>query len=182
MGMSKRLVAKLDLTLDELLRYDFGIGILGGIGGIILAVSYPKTLHSTAPIVIGLVGVVIGAAIAGMAVIAALMDGVFIRKVHAIGRRTSRYVAPFAFTALLGVCAALVLLVLVSLPTHAFEWLRITVGGLAGLFAVWTVASVLPLLSLTMDFVELKGDAANVPDSSVADGNVHQMPDRTGSG
>jgi hypothetical protein len=182
--MAERLIEKLDLKLHEVLKYDLGIGVLGGVGALWLAFESPKTLTTAAAPALGVVGVVIGAVVAGMAVIAAFMDGVFLRKIHRIGHRAGRYVAPFASTAMIGVAAAIALIVLIALPSHPPKWLFVTTAGLSGLLTVWTVASVWPLLSMTLDFVGLKSDAADVPDTVVNDdATVHHLPSRsTGDG
>jgi hypothetical protein len=182
--MAGRLIEKLDFKLHEVLGYDLGIGVLGGVGALWLAFESPRSLTTAAAPAIGVVGVVIGAVVGGMAVIAAFMDGVFLRKIHRIGHRADRYITPFAFTAMIGVTAAMALIVLIALPGHAPKWLFVTVAGLSGLFTFWTVASVWQLLSMTLDFVGLKSDAADVPDTVVNDeATVHQLPSRsTGEG
>jgi hypothetical protein len=179
--MSKRLVAKLDHSLDEVLNYDLWLGLLGLAGGIWLALESPKTLANALPVAIGVVGVVIGTVIAGVAVIAAFLDATFIRKLRLIDKKPERYVTPFAFTAALGVVSALALLLLSGLPPSAPTWLLATTAAVAGLFTVWTIASLLPLLSVLLDFVGLKGDAADVPDEAVADdANVRQLKGKVG--
>jgi cytochrome bd-type quinol oxidase subunit 2 len=159
-----RLIFKLELDLDEVLRPDFLVGLLGLAGSLWLAFANPESLHRAAPAAIGIVGVVIGAVIAGMAVVASFMDTTFLRKIHLINERAKRYVAPFAATAAIGVCAGLSLIVFVALPESAPHWFFRTMAGISGFFTFWTIASVWPLLSLALDFVELKSDAAKVPD------------------
>ena len=164
MGMKKGLASKLDITLSEILSYDLLLGVCGGAGGIYLAFHSPSSLHNVEGVAVGVVGVVIGTVVAGIAVIAAFLDTQFLRKIHQIGKRAERYVSPFAFTAAIGVISSLFLVFSIALPPHAPKWLMVTSAGASGLFTVWTLASFIPLLSNLMDFVGLKGDAAEVPD------------------
>lgn len=173
---STRLISKLEITIDEVLRPDFVIALLGLAGSLWLAFERPASLHRVAPAALGVVGVVIGAVIAGMAVIASFMDTNFLRKIHLINKRAKRYVAPFAATAAIGVCAGLSLLVFIALPTSAPHWLFRTMAGVSGFFTFWTISSVWPLLSLALDFVELKSDAAEVPDELLEANTDIQVP------
>jgi hypothetical protein len=155
----------LDFRLfSELLKYDLYIAIAGGVGGTVAAVKSITPLPLLISVAAGLVGVIIGAVIAGVAVLAAFMDQVFLRKLKAINREPVRYLAPFIFTAVLGVVASLALLIFAAMPSDAPGWLRGVAGCLAGLFVTWTIASLLPDLKMLVDFVGLKMDATEVPD------------------
>lgn len=176
--MHDRLISKLDHGLGEIFKYDLYLGCAGAVGAIYLSLHDPKMIGALVPVAMGIVGVVIGAVIAGMAVVAAFMDGIFLRKLHKIGKGARRYVTPFAITAALGVLAALILLVARVTVAMGPEWLRVGSAGFAGLFGVWTIASVLPLLSLAIDFVDLKNDASKVPDDVIQDDNVHPIQPR----
>jgi hypothetical protein len=150
--------------VDEVLRYDFLVGILGGGGGVWLAVGSPATLSHVLPVAATIVGIVIGAVLAGTAILAAFLDQAFLRKLRAINREPVRYLAPFLFTATLGVFAALLLLVMVALPKSTPAWLLATGGGFTGLFVFWTLASVLANLNVLVEFVGLQYDASEVPE------------------
>lgn len=155
----------LDFRLfSELLRYDLYIALVGGAGGVVAEVKSITALPLLISLAAGLVGVIIGAVIAGVAVLAAFMDQVFLRKLKAINREPVRYLAPFIFTAVLGVIAALAVLVVAAVPSEAPGWLRGIAGGLAGFFVTWTITSLLPDLKMLVDFVGLKMDATDVPD------------------
>ena len=78
---------------------------------------------------------------------AAFFDRAFLRKLPAIGRDPVSYLAPFLFTATIGVFAMLGLLVLAALPSAAPAAALGPVAGVTGLFAVWTLVSLLPCLS-----------------------------------
>jgi hypothetical protein len=154
----------LDFRLSEILRYDFYIALVGLVGGILAEVESIASLPLLIAVAAGLVGVIIGAVIAGVAVLAAFMDQVFLRKLKAINKEPIRYLAPFIFTAVLGVIAALAVLAVSAVPTDAPGWLRGTAGGLAGFLVTWTITSLLPDLKMLVDFVGLKMDATDVPD------------------
>jgi hypothetical protein len=49
-------------------------------------------------------------------------------------------------------------------------------AGVSGFFTFWTISSVWPLLSLALDFVELKSDAAEVPDELLEANTDIQVP------
>jgi hypothetical protein len=153
-----------NFTMREVLRYDFFLALLGGSGGAWLALSSPQTLAKEIPLAATVVGIVVGAVVAGMAVLAVFLDQAFLRKLRAIGREPVRYIGPFLFTAALGVVASLLLLLLTGLPATTPEWLLALVSGLAGFTVTWTLASVLPNLSLLVQFIGLQFDAADIPD------------------
>lgn len=168
--MAKGMIEKLDLRLHEVLHYDILFGVAGGVGALWLSWESPATLVRAAPDVLSVVAVVIGAVIAGTAVIAAFMDAVFLRKIHLIGQRAKRYVVPFVATAAIGVGAGIFMIFFIALPPSAPHWLFRTLGGISGFFALWTISSVWPLLRFTLEFVDLKSDAADVPDDVVVSG------------
>jgi hypothetical protein len=165
-GSPSSLADALDFRLSEVLRYDLYVGLLGGVGAAVLAVARPEVITSLVGIAAALVGVVIGAVVAGVAMLAAFMDQSFLRKLRAINRDPVRYMAPFLFTAVLGVGASLCLLVLRSLPSRP-EWLLSTAAFITGTLVVWTLVSVIPNLGMLVQFVGLKVDATSIPDDAV---------------
>jgi NAD/NADP transhydrogenase beta subunit len=98
----------LDFRLfSEVLKYDLYIALAGLVGGVLAEVKSITALPLLIAVAAGLVGVIIGAVIAGVAVLAAFMDQSFLRKLKAINREPVRYLAPFIFTAVIGVIASL---------------------------------------------------------------------------
>lgn len=154
----------LDFTLSEVLHADFFLGLVGGGGAIAVALIAPDALLRSVAVASGLVGVIIGAVIAGVAVQTAFMDQAFLRKLQAIKREPVRYVAPFLFTATIGVFAMLGLIVISMLSAKSPEVLIATIGGITGFFTVWTIMSLLYCLSTLIQFIGLKMDAVDVPD------------------
>lgn len=169
MGRERSLLRALTITIPELIRFDLLVGLAGGAGGIWLALESPQTVERTSMIASQLIGVIVGAVIAGVAVIAAFMDQPFLRKLKLIERRPQHYLEPFVVTAVLGVWAFLFLIALGAIPDSAPTWLRGGVAGVAGLFTTWSIMSLLPCLKLLLDFVGLKDDAAGVSDSMITD-------------
>lgn len=161
----RTLAAALDFRLSEILKYDLFIGIAGGAGAGWLATSHPEKLKDILPLAAGLVGVVIGAVIAGVAILAAFLDQPFLRKLRAINKEPVRYMRPFLFTAVLGVMASLFLLVLVALPPKP-QWLVASIAGLTGTAVVWTLASVIQDMKILVQFVGLQFDASEIPDDA----------------
>lgn len=152
------------MSVGELLQIDFWIGLVGAGGGLYLGINHPTQLIGAVSVAAGVVGVIIGAVIAGVAVQAAFMDQSFLRKLRAIGRDPVDYLSPFLFTTVTGVFALLLLLILSAMtPTANVASLAI-VGTLVGWLSSWTVASLLPGMATLVQFVGLRQDAIDIPD------------------
>lgn len=159
----RNLLPALDFKLSELLRIDLALGIAGAAGGLVLALRAPERVSGILPMSQGLVGVVLGAVVAGVSIQVAFFDASFLRKLRAIHRDPIQYLAPFLFTVVLGVVAMLWLLVVAALtPTGPVFVTMVTIGSL---MTVWTIASLLPGLDTLVQFVGLKMDALDVPDT-----------------
>src|SRR5439155_5252210 len=78
-----------------ILRYDFIVGLGGGVGGLVLALKAPDRTHDAILLVGAVVGVVIGAVIAGVAVLTAFFNEPFLRKLRASGHEPVRFMRPF---------------------------------------------------------------------------------------
>lgn len=152
------------LSLADVFQADLFLGIAGGVGGLILGLNYPDRLTGAVSIAAGVVGVVIGAVIAGVAIQSAFLDQSFLRKLRAINSDPVDYLTPFLFTTTIGVFALLGLLVLAVLPVTAPTWALATLGTWVGLFSCWSVASLLPGMGTLIQFVGLRQDAIDVPD------------------
>jgi hypothetical protein len=148
----------------EILQPDLYIGMAGGLAGVAIGIIDPAALLRADGAAAVLLGVIIGAVVAGVAILAAFMDQSFLRKLAAINRNPVRYLAPFLFTAVLGVFASLSLIVLSVLSDHSAHSIIAIVGVLASFLTVWTIASLLPCLSTMVQFMGLKIDALDVPE------------------
>jgi hypothetical protein len=148
----------------EFFQLDLYLGIAGGSGSLILGILAPDAVLRSVPVVAVLLGVVIGAVIAGVAILAAFMDQAFLRKLTAIDRQPVRYLGPFLFTAVLGVFAMIFLIVLSTLSSGSPKILLDILGCISGFLSIWAIASLLPCLSMLVQFMGLKTDALGVPD------------------
>lgn len=163
-GIQRHLWRALDLKLSELLQIDFLLGLAGAAGAVTLALETPAALLRAVTVGGSIVGVIVGAVIAGVAVQAAFLDQAFLRKLRAINREPVAYLAPFLFTAVLGVIAMLAIVSLSTLSTKSPEGLLAALGGITGFFTVWSIASLIPCLATLVQFIGLKMDALDVPD------------------
>ncbi|MDO3333387.1 hypothetical protein [Mycobacteroides abscessus] len=152
------------MTLGDLFQIDLLIGVVGCAGGVILGLKYPERLVGVVSVTAGVVGVVIGAVIAGVAIQSAFMDQSFLRKLRAINRDPVTYLTPFLFTSVIGIFALLGLLALSAIPASAPAAVLATLGGFVGLLSCWAVASLLPGMATLIQFVGLRQDAIDVPD------------------
>jgi len=148
----------------EILQLDFYLGVVGGTAGLVLAIVCPSALLRGVATDAVLLGVIIGAVVAGVAILAAFMDQPFLRKLAAINRTPIRYLAPFLFTAVLGVLAGLSLIALSVMSDQSPRALLAIFGFTASFLSVWAIASLLPCLSMIVQFMGLKLDALDVPD------------------
>ena len=168
-SVNRHLWRAIDLKLSELLQPDFWLGVAGGVGGVILALNAPDGLFRAVDVAAQALSVVVGSVIAGVAIQAAFFDQAFLRKLRAINRDPVRYLAPFLFTAVIGVGALLSLMALATLGPEAPRVALGPLGGLVGFLTVWALASLLPCLATLVQFIGLKMDALDVPDDIEAD-------------
>ena len=159
-----RLLDAINVDLSELVRYDLGLAAIGAVGGGLLFGLEVDSKGAVLGVAAGFVGVVIGAVVAGVAIQGAFMDEAFLRKVREIGANPLRFLQPLMFTATIGVLASLMLIVAAALPSSTPTWLGALAGALAGHLVVWTLASLLPCLTLLADFTMLKFEASQIDD------------------
>lgn len=170
----KALLKALSFNLDEVVRWDFVIGLGFAAGGVALAVNAPALLsQQVVPVAATLVGVVIGAVIAAAAILGAFLDQEFLRKLKRIERDPVYYFAPFLFTAFLGVVGEILLLVILPLET-APTWLLATLAGFGGQAIGWTLGSLIYDLDMLVQFLQLQTAAADVEDEP-GDGSVRRI-------
>ena len=133
---------------------------VGAGGGAWLAVAEPQATATAIPVAGGLVGVIIGAVIAGVALQAASFDQTFLRMLDATQlspdkKDVVRYISPFLFTATVGISAGISLMVWAAVsPTAPGVW-RAIFGGTAGLLSLEAFASLIPALSTLVQFIRL---------------------------
>ncbi len=174
----KHLRQAIDFKASELLQFDLLLAAGGAVGGALLGVKRPQLLWDNVDTAATLVTAVIGAVLAGVAIQAAFMDQSFLRRTARIGRDPVRYLAPFIFSTVLGVLAALSLLVLSLTTVSAATAWRGTIAGVSGFLSVYTLASLLNGLDTLVQFIGLKADAAALPDESTGSGPQETAPVR----
>lgn len=152
------------LRLKDILRTDLAVGVLGGIGAYWLAVHASKSLHNALPAAVALVGVVVGAIVAGTAVVAAFLNPVFLRKMRAIGEDPVAFLAPFIVSGVVGTTAALFAITLSALPPHTPSWLLNLIATITGFTVFYAIASMGPNLTTLIRLIRVQSDAAEVPD------------------
>lgn len=156
----------LDFRASELLGIDLLAAVGGGVGGAVLGIHHPQLVAESVSTVAGLVGVIIGAVLAGAAIQSAFMDERFLAKVHRIGRDPVAYLAPFLFTAVLGVLAAVALVLLATTAVTAPAWWRGVVTAGAGFLSLYTLVSLVPALDTLVQFIGLRSLASQIPDEA----------------
>lgn len=161
---TKQLLADLSNEgLRPYAQFDFWVGIAAAATFGWAGWTHPVAALRPTSAALGLTGVVVGAVLAGVAIQTAFMDQTFLRTLHAIGRKPIRYLAPFLYTALLGIAA---LTGLVGLSVAHESWPSILLSGMLTVtwfFVGWAVASILPCLAMVAQFADLKMIAAQMP-------------------
>lgn len=156
-------------TLSEFFQLDLLIGVGGCVGGALLGALRPDNLLGATGVASQIVGVVVGAVIAGVAVQTAFLDQSFLKKLRLLKREPVEYLSPFIFTAVIGVAALLGIMVLSAMSPEAPRWLLGVMGGATALFSFWSIASILPALNTLVQFIELRDAAVDVPEDTDID-------------
>lgn len=172
----RHLWSAIDMRLSEVLQADFWAGVVGLAAGITLALVAPASLLGATAAATSIIGVIVGAVIAGVSILAAFFDQAFLRKLRAINRDPVRYLAPFLFTTVLGVLSMLGLIALGAMTATTTPAVLATVGGVTLGLTVWAVASLLPLMATLVQFIRLKVDALDVAD------DIDIKPQRSATG
>lgn len=154
----------LGMTLQELLRGDLLVGVLGAVGAVWLAATNRDVLLGAVPTASALAGVVVGVVIATATIVAAFLNPVFLRKMRAIDEDPVSYLAPYLVSGVLGVSGAIASVVLAATPAGAPTWVIATVGGLTGFLVLYALASMIPNMTNLVRFIRLQAEAAEVPD------------------
>lgn len=152
--------------LRSVIRLDLAFAFVGGACGVWVAFDNPTVLASTANTTAQAFGVIVGLALAAVAVQSAFMDQTFMRKSKMIGRDPVEYLAPMLFTVTVGVFGIVAVIVVSALSPEAPTPVLAAAAGAAGFFIAWTLGGLLYNLSTLISFVRLQSDAADVPDDS----------------
>jgi hypothetical protein len=162
---------------ETFISWDFSVGVLAAAGGIYDAYSHPDRLDTLVGVLAAFAAVVIGTAIAGVAIQAALMSDAFLRRVRQIGREPTYYLRHWILTVTLGVLGALATGLLAGLPATAPTWVRLLAAGLACGFAGWVLGSLVSAVISLKGFVLLRADAAEADDvPTIGSGEAGRRP------
>lgn len=161
---TKALFDAIRLPPRELFTWDFFFGITTGIAGAYLSFIREEPNQGLNNALIGIVGVVLGAIIGAVAIVSAFMDSEFIRKIHAIDREPVFFLRPFIFTAALSTMSLILLVSTLFLPENAPRLITVPLTFLSTATAGWTLGAIFPLLGTLVAFLDLKSEAAKVPD------------------
>lgn len=157
------------LAGTSLRQIDFLGALVLSVVGAVLTIIRPELQSQVIANSATLLGVLLGAVLAGVAIQAAFMDESFLRAVNGIGEDPVKYMRPFLFTAVLAV-GGIVVSIFGSMMLPPFSFVpafvgRILVGiGTFGtlLPTLWCLLSLLPCLGVLVQFIGLKSDAALV--------------------
>lgn len=162
--VNRHLWTALDFKISEMVRIDLGIGAIFGLAALVLSFVNPESVLRSVAGAVQIVGVVVGAVIAGISFQAAFMDQAFLRKLRIIGSEPVYYLAPFLFTAVIGVAAMIGLVIMSALSPETPKLIIAIVSTPTALLTMWTIASLIPGLATLVQFVGLKMDALDVPE------------------
>ena len=131
----------------------FAVGVFGGAW-----VAYHRYPHIGSPIPVSasLVGLTIGALIAGLAIMARSHDKNFLKALRKAGATpASQFFAPFITTATIGIMAILAIIAYSILPSDLEPALRATFGGAAGGLTLLTLAGLTGALGTLVQYIDL---------------------------
>ncbi|MFI0265868.1 hypothetical protein [Streptomyces luteogriseus] len=143
-------------SLFELLAF-----IGGAVGGGLIAYNRYRHIGSPVPVAASLTGLVIGALIAGMAIMARCHDPAFLKTLDRHGGSpASKYFSPFITTATVGVVAILAIISYTLLPVGASPVCRAAVGAAAGGLTLLTLAGLTGALGTLITYLDVYEYAA----------------------
>ena len=148
--------------LGEVFGWDLYVAVLFAAGALWVAtgLNQPDKLIAAAPALLAVLGVIVGSVIAALTILAAFMQPSLLRNLDAIGKGPERYLAPFVFTALIGIVGLLAGLVFSVLGVDDPNWLTATAATVSVFFCVWSLASLVRCLSMVLQFAELLKQSA----------------------
>lgn len=130
--------------------------ILGALGGGWVAYDRYPHLGSPIPISASLVGLTVGALIAGLAIMARSNDENFLKNLRdANAQPASQFFSPFITTATVGILAILAILVYTILPVDFPAGWRAVFGAAAGALTLLTLAGLTGALGTLIQYVDL---------------------------
>jgi hypothetical protein len=130
--------------------------IIGGLGGAWLGHDDDLPMDEVLSVAVSIVGVIVGAVFAILAMVTRACDNNFLKKARKAGiLPITNYLWPFFTIIAMGVLSTFFLLITAGMPDDAPMALRMLAGGLAGFCILWTLASLLPALGALIVFTRL---------------------------
>jgi len=133
--------------------------VAGAVGGGLVA--YHRRPHLGSPIQISasLAGLVVGALIAGLAIMAKSYDSEFLKSLDRVnGGPVSQYFSPFITTATIGILAILSILAYTIIPVDFAAVWRTVVGAFAGGLTLLTLSGLAGAFGTLIQFIDIYED------------------------
>jgi hypothetical protein len=129
---------------------------LGAVGGAWLGHDDDLPMEPVVGVATGMIGMIIGAILGVLAIITRACDTSFLRKARKANiLPITDYLWPFFTIVAMGIMAAISLLAVAGVTEDASTEVRMTLGGMAGFFVLWTLASLPPALGALIVFIRL---------------------------
>lgn len=139
--------------------------LLGAMGGAWLGHDDDLPMEPVLGVAASMIGVIIGAVFAVLAMITRACDTAFLKKAKkARILPMTDYLWPFFTIVAMGILATTSLLLLAGVSEEAPDEMRMVAGALAGFFVLWTLASLPPALGVLVVFTRLIEKTANISD------------------
>ena len=139
--------------------------LLGAMGGAWLGHDDELPVEPVLGVAASMIGVIIGAVFAVLAMITRACDTAFLKKAKkARILPMTDYSWPFFTIVAMGILATISLLVLAGVSEEAPDEIRMTAAAMAGFFVLWTLASLPPAMGVLIVFTRLIEKTANIND------------------
>ncbi|MET8681845.1 hypothetical protein ABZW18_30755 [Streptomyces sp. NPDC004647] len=143
--------------------WGFFVALIGAGGGAWVAHDRPSQLESAARVAASMIGIIIGAIIAALAIITRACDTAFLEKAKAADRwkpedpilPISRHLKPFFTVIALGLLSGVSLMALSVISSCTSTNVRMAFSAAAGFLSFWTLAGLLPAMGTLIHFTYL---------------------------
>jgi hypothetical protein len=137
--------------------------VLGAAGGAWIGHDDDLPMEPVLGVAASMIGVIIGAVLASLAMITRACDTSFLRKASKAGiLPITDYLWQFFTVIAMGILSIVSLLLVAAVSEEAPTELRVAAGALAGFFVLWTLTSLLPALGALIVFTRLIEKTAGI--------------------
>jgi hypothetical protein len=137
--------------------------IMGAAGGVWLGHDDEIPLEPVIGVAASMIGLIIGAVFAVLAMITRACDTAFLRKAKkARILPITNYLWPFFTIIAMGVLSTICLLVLAGVSEEGSEEVRMIAAAMSGFFVLWTLTGLLPGLGVLIVFSRLIEQSADI--------------------